>query len=126
MKYTIQQYGAALCVLLYNKSDAERRVILANLFSLLRKNRELQRLGLILQETERRLLKKEKTRKVEVETPSLLSENIKKEIEKVLGQNTLLKERIVPDLLAGMRILVDGEILIDATAKRRLYKLFSK
>lgn len=125
MKYTIQQYGEALCALLYKKSDAERRVILANLFSLLRKNRELQRLNLILQETERRLLKKEKTRKVEVETPSPLSENIKKEIDKVLGKGALLKERIVPDLLAGMRILVDGEVLIDATAKRRLYKLLS-
>lgn len=124
MKYTARQYGEALFVSLKEKSGAERKAILKKFLSILRRNRDMHSLGLILKEAEERLLKEENIRKVDVESAAPLSENIRKEIENIMRKNILLKERVNPDLLAGIKMLMDGEILIDATAKRRLDKLF--
>lgn len=126
MKYSIKQYAESLLWALADKSKEERRLVLRRFIATLRKNKDLSRLNLIWHEAERQELKKLGLRKVEIESASEVSKTLKKEIENILGKRLFIKEKVKPELLAGIRILVDQEYFIDATAKRKLDKLFLK
>lgn len=120
MKYNISQYASAFVAALEDKSTHERADMIRRFLSVVRKNKDWPRIGRILQEVERQSLRKQGMRKVGVESTASLSHEWRKEIEKVFGKKLVLEEKIKPELLAGVKILVDGELLIDASAKRRL------
>ena len=125
MKFSARQYAAALLEAASGKPEAERKRLLKRFFLLLVKNGDFARLGAVLQETERQFLKASGTRKVKVETPAPLAESVKKDIEHLVGKKVFLEETINPALLAGIRILIDEEILIDASAETQIRKMFS-
>jgi len=126
MKYSPRQYAAALRAALEEKSGHERKEILKNFVRALARARTLAKLPVILREVEKQALAAEGLKKVEVESASPVDEKTRKEIERRLGHKIFLKEKINPELLAGIRILVDDETLIDASAKRQLEKMFAK
>lgn len=126
MKYAIRQYAQALLGALEDKSGRERDEIMKRFLFIVRKNKDWPKLDRILQEAERQLLRKQGIRKVEVESTTPLSRGLRKEIEKILGKKLVLEEKIKPEILAGIKILIDGELLIDASAKRRLDLLLTK
>ena len=120
MKYTVRQYAEALNSALKGKEAAERKKAVGRFLNILRKHRDSARLGRILKEAELLHLKESGLRKVRVEAASPVTEGIKSEIKEILGDKVYLEEEVNPELLAGLRILVDEEIFIDASAKRRL------
>lgn len=124
MRYTSRQYGAALLGTLEGKTKKKREEVLRHFFSLLRKNRDTGRLSAILREVERIHLRKEGLKKVEIESAAPLTREIKKETSRLMGGKAFLREYVKPDLLAGAKILVNDELLIDASARRRLRQLF--
>ena len=83
-----------------------------------------RRLGLILKEVEKQDLREQGLKKVLVETPDPITPQIKKGIREVLGKDILIQEKINPELIAGIKILINDEILVDASAKTQLRKLF--
>ncbi len=87
---------------------------------LLRKNRDLARLERILKEFEKQWLRESGLRKVEIESAAPASGKLKEEIKKILGEKILFSEKVNAGILAGVKILVDGELMIDASAKRQL------
>lgn len=125
MKLSTKQYASALHRAISGKSEIERKHIIRNFLFILQKNRDWQRLGLILKEVERLYLRESGLRKVEVETASPVK-NLRNELEMILGKNIFMKEKINPEILAGIKILIDDEFLIDASAKGRVDKMFSK
>ena len=125
MKHTSSQYAQSLMLALKNKPENEQKKIMGNFLCILRKNRDWRERGKIFRETEKRLLKESGIKKVSVETPSPISKKLKEEIEGVFGGKIFFRAAIKNDLHAGIRIEIDDEILIDATAKSRLKKLFS-
>lgn len=126
MKYTPKQYAAAFLAALEGKSKIEREKIVRRLVENVARRGDSPRLGMIVGAIEEAHLKKEGVSKIEVEAPEALSAQVRKEIEGVLGKKTLLKEKINPAALAGLRILVNDEILIDATAETQIKKLFAQ
>ena len=84
----------------------------------------MPRLPAIFHEVERQWLMRRGITKVRVETPSGLGRETKVEIERIVKGEMLLEEKINPELLAGIKILVDGEMLIDASGRRGLERLF--
>lgn len=126
MKYSNSQYAQALWEGLKGKSASERREVLKNFLVVLRKNRDGARLNRILEEVERASLKNAGMKKVEVESAAELSRGTKREIEAILGKKIVLSGKINPAILAGMKIMVDDELLIDATASRQLSQMFLK
>ena len=126
MRYTTKQYALALFAALKNKSAADRKEIIKRFLIILRKNRDGARLKLILQETERQHLKDMGLKKVEVVSAGGLSSKVKKEMGEILGGKILWQESVESKLLAGLRILIDEENLIDASASRFLNKIFVK
>ena len=126
MRYTTKQYALALFAALKNKSATDRKEIIKRFLIILRKNRDGARLKLILQETERQHLKDMGLKKVEVVSAGGLSSKVKKEMGEILGGKILWQESVESKLLAGLRILIDEENLIDASASRFLNKIFVK
>mgnify|MGYP003395967542 CR=1 FL=1 len=125
-KHTNRQYAEALFLALKNKKGEKRKSAIKNFLLLLQKHRSSPRLGLVLKDFEKIYLKEEGQKKVLLETPNTPSKELKKEITKILGENIIISESINPSLLAGVKMLVNDELLIDATAKKYLDKMFAR
>lgn len=125
MKYTPRQYALALRAVLQNKTAAEKRGVIRNFLNLLTRNRDQSKLEMILQETEKAERKERGLYKIELASPTVISPELKKGIKKAFGRKVIFEEKIDPDLLAGLKILIEDDTLIDATAKNQLNKLFS-
>lgn len=123
MKYTPQQYAVALYAVLKGKSQTGRKEALKRFLLLLQKQRITFKLPQILREVEKQYLKEKGMQKVEVEVAAS-KKNLKQEIEKILGSKILFEEKENPELLAGIKILINDEVLVDASAKRGLELLF--
>lgn len=126
MKYSVKQYAAALVAALREKSDSEQRETARRFFVLLHRHGLWSRRLLILKEVERQFLKEHDARKVAVAAALPLSSKTRREIERTVGKNIFWQETVEPELLAGIKILVDDEILIDASAKRYVKRLFTR
>ncbi len=124
MRYTPRQYAKALHAALIKKTPDERKQILQGFVNSLLKRKSQSRLGLIVKAYEKEYLTFSGMRKVEVESVSGLSKSIRQEIEAILGKKTFFIDKTTPALLAGIRLLVDNELLVDASAKSALDKLF--
>lgn len=125
MKYSARQYAAALLAATADKSEAEQKRTIRRLLALLSRNGDRTKTSTILRETQKQYFKNAGLRKVIVEAPESISSGLAKEIKQVLGKRAIVTEKINPALLAGVKILVDDELLIDASAETRLKRLFS-
>lgn len=124
MKYKAKQYAAALFGALKDKGVAEQKEIISRFLSFLTKNREWRKISAIAKELERIQLKSKGLTKISVETVGELSTELKQRMGEILGGKTYFIHHKNPSLLAGIKILVDDEILIDASAKNRIDKMF--
>lgn len=125
MRYTPKQYALALQAALQEKTVKERKNILRNFLRLIVKNKDLPRLNLITNEVERGERKTKGILKVEISSPHPPDEGFKTELKKILGKKIFFAEKIDPNLFAGLKILIEDETLIDATAKNQLAKIFT-
>lgn len=125
MRYSPKQYASALLFALEKKSAVERKKIFQQFLSLVNKKGDSSRLGLIVRETERQYLKNEGLKKVTLESADPVSAKVRKEVEEILGRDIILEEKINPELIAGIKILVNDELLIDASAENQLRRLFT-
>jgi len=124
MGYSPRQYALALGAALTKKTAEERKNILRNFLRLIVKNKDLPRLNFIINEVERDERKTKGILKVELTSSGKISTELKKDVKKILGKKILFEEKTDPGLSAGLKILVENETLIDATAKHQLDKLF--
>jgi len=126
MRYSIKQYAATVVSALTDKSDKDEHKIITNFFNFLRRNGDFVKRREIFKEIDRVSRESKGVRKVVIEAAAPISQETKKEIEKNLGAKAIFQENINPDVLGGIKILIDDEYLVDATVKRQLDKLFSK
>ncbi|TSD03684.1 MAG: hypothetical protein Greene071436_266 [Parcubacteria group bacterium Greene0714_36] len=127
MKYTPAQYAAALAaVLKKTKTASDRKNIAARLFRCLSETRMLKQIDRIVHEADRIMRREKGGVAVAIESAAPLSGARRREVGRALGAKAVITEAVNPRLLAGMRIIIDEETLIDATAQRRLQLLFSK
>ena len=124
MKYTQKQYARIFLSACERKTEEEQKKIVRLFFRVLKKNRDYQKRDAIFREIEKQHLKNERKKKVVVQSASALSKNIKKEIVDILGKKILYAESIKRNLGAGIKILIDDEVLVDATARGQISKLF--
>lgn len=124
MKYTTGQYAAALGAALADAPAAERSVMIRRFLTLLRKNRDTRRLGAVMRKAESQSLADQGLHKVVLTSAEPVSPEVKKDIAAALHKKPLWEETIDPAMLGGIRILIDDELLIDASARRRLDRMF--
>ena len=126
MKYRVSQYAEALATATEGKSEAEQKRIVKRFSDLLVRHRMIGRAKMICVAYEKIVLRKKGMRSVRIETASPASEKIKKEIHGMLGKNIRIEAITNPDVLGGITIVVDDEILIDASVRRQMENMFRK
>ncbi len=124
MKYATGQYAAALSAALADAPDAERSAMIRRFLAMLRKNKDTRRLGAIMRKIEKQSLADQGLHKVSVASASPLTPELKKDIAAALEKKPLWEETVDPAMLGGIRILIDDELFIDASARRRLDRMF--
>src|SRR3989344_5780051 len=125
MKYSPRQYAQAIYAALEREKEKQRPESWKKILLILRRNGDMNKLPAILRSFEKVYLEEEGLQKVEIETVSPLGSDLEKEIKNVLGKKLLLNKKINPKLLAGLTIMINDEILIDGSAKRRLDRIFA-
>lgn len=123
MKYTFSHYAEAFLALCAKKTEKEQTKIARQFIAFLQKRREIRNLPHIVEAVEKRELRSSGAKKVILEFASPADEHVKKEIKRILGK-TIFQEKTRAYLLGGVRILIDDELLIDASAKRQLELMF--
>jgi F0F1-type ATP synthase delta subunit len=125
MKYKPAQYAEALAASLDGASASEMHTRVRAFAELLKKHRMLGKAEGIMRIVERRLAKRAGATRVTFETADTPSESLRKEVTGIFGGKAWIEEKVRPELLAGIRILVDDETLVDASGKRRLAEIFA-
>lgn len=126
MKYRITQYAEALHGALKAAPASKRREIMRRFAALLTRHRMSGKSDLVVAAYEKIVLQESGMRKVSIASAAPVTEQLKKEIGGILGKKILIKEETHPELLAGIKILIDNELLIDASAKRQMERIFQK
>ena len=126
MKYTNKQYASSLISALHGKAVKEQGQAIKRFLGILAKNGDAQKRNQILSEVKREYFKKNDIHKVDVQSAVKLSDSLKKDLEEALGKKIILDENIKPELIGGIKILIDDETLIDATIKTQLDKMFNR
>lgn len=125
MRYTLQQYSNSLLSALSNKGEDEIKDVLRRFLSLLARAADRKHLGRVLQEVERRYYRDAGLRRVWIESANPVSRKTLEEIKNFFGKKAIIASRVKPELLAGIKTIVDDEILVDASARSLVRKLFS-
>lgn len=124
MRYTTRQYAHALYGALRGAEDKEGQAILRRFYAFVVRNRDQQHTGRIAEEVEKIHNAEKGFHAIAVESASPVSASLKKDIENIFGGKIIFHESIHPRLLAGIKCIIDGDTVIDASAQGQLRKLF--
>lgn len=123
MRYTNEQYAESLLRALEGKSGAKQKETIRNFLYVLLRKGDFYRLPLVVQKFEKKYRAHNGINKVRIEYPDKVIAVVKKQIENILGKKIVWEEKTNSTLLAGIKIVVNDELLIDASAKRQLDKM---
>lgn len=126
MKYKREIYAGALAQSLTAATTAAgEKKVLASFLKMMVRNGDIGQARRVLDHAERLLAKLGKGDMVVVESARPLKASSKKKIEALFPNAGNIEERILPSLVAGVRVRVNDERELDATLSTRLTKLFS-
>lgn len=124
MKYPAHIYAKALAEVITDANAKNEREAEKNFLSLLRKNGDESHLRKIVEEAARFARGKRGIRKVIIESARPLKESQRKTMRYLIKENDIIEEKIVPDLVAGVRIVVNDELQFDGSLKSKLNAIF--
>jgi len=124
MKYRIAHYAEALHAALKDAPASKHKGIMRRFAALLSRHRMSGKSDLIAAAYEKIVLRESGTRKVKIESAAPASEGLKRAIREILGKKVFIEDHTNPELGAGIKILVDDELLIDASAKLHMEEMF--
>ena len=125
MKYSPKLYATAFSELASGPlKPAEEKNLIANLLRTVEKNGDRSGLQKILAETDRLLRAKSGRRKVVLETARALDPKSLTELQHLFQKKDIVETRLNTDLVAGVKVTVDGERQFDGSLRRKLDKLF--
>lgn len=126
MKYTARLYADALAAALHEATSREQeKTIIGNFAKLVLKRGDEALLPKALELAERLLAKQGKGDVVVIESARPLSNADRTKFTKQFSKAGHVEERIVPSLVAGVRITVNDERELDASLVARLRTLFT-
>ena len=123
MKYSVATYARALVESVASSKDDAG--IVKRFMALLVRNGDEAVASKIVSVASAQLAKKNGGRSVVIESARPLHSAQRAHIMKSFSSNDIVEEKINPSLRAGVRIMIDGEQLIDASLSHKLQKLFN-
>ncbi|MDO8500118.1 MAG: F0F1 ATP synthase subunit delta [bacterium] len=124
MRYPSSIYASSL--LEASKGKKLSKEVARRFFVILMRNGDTAKLPEILKNLEELYYKKEGITKVEVFSVRDVKEEIEPELKKLFGHNMVTEFNIDKEIVGGVILKINNELVIDASVKRRLEKLFSK
>lgn len=119
MKYAPHLYAKALVEVLGDqKADQEEAA--KHFLALVRKNGDEGRLGKILEEASRLARGRNGVRKVTIESARALTPAQESALRAFMGPGDVVEKRIAPELVAGVKIILDDELQFDGSMKHKL------
>lgn len=126
MRYTNKQYARALVeALIEEKNQIRRKKIIGSFLDILKRDHRSGQLRFIVNETEREYYAMQGLHRLDVYSVAPLPDRVLSEMKAALGGTVAVNEHTDPSVLGGARLLIDGETLIDASARRQLERLFT-
>lgn len=130
MKYKPKIYAEALVDLILkrpasDKSSAGEEKIVDNFLKLLQKNGDMGKAGQIVSLAKKIFIKKTGRRQLTIESARKIKANQKALIESILHKGDVVAEKINKDLLAGIKIIIDGERQFDTSMQKKLENIFN-
>lgn len=123
MKYKPKLYAKSLAEAILKK-DADEKKIIDNFLKLLKKNGDMGKAGHIISLAKKIFIKKTGRRHLTIESARKIKAKQKELIESILRKGDIVEEKIDKDLLAGIKIIIDGEQQFDASFSKKLQSLF--
>lgn len=125
MKYQAKDYAKAFLAAVEGKSGEEHRLMMKRFLNAVKKFGDEKNLSKILAALELAVTKERGGREVIMESAREILASLRTALVAGFKPNDLIRERTNPALIAGIRILINGEWMVDASLKRRLEKLFT-
>jgi len=124
MKIKPKIYARVLVdVMMSKKNTGNEKKIVDNFLKLLKKNVDVKNAMEIIRLAEVFILQKTGNKKITLETAREIGrKNIFKEI---VRRHDIVEEKINPELIAGIRVTVNGENQLDFSLKNKLDKIFN-
>jgi F0F1-type ATP synthase delta subunit len=120
MKYNYKIYVKALVSALDEAQDlAQKEKIIKNFLSLIQKNKDTRQLKKIIDFASKIIYKKEGRQRIILET-ARPQNNLKNLFQKFFNEKDIIEEKINPNILAGIRIVINDEKELDFSFKKRL------
>lgn len=123
MKYSASLYAKALDEALADP-QANQAEMAKNFLELVRKNGDEAHLRKILDEASRLARGRVKMRKVTVESARTLAKSQEAMVKSFLKPGDVVEYEINPDLIAGVKIIVNDENQLDGSLRSKLDALF--
>jgi F0F1-type ATP synthase delta subunit len=126
MKYSVQNYAKALVVALAEIGPEHQHDALRRFVDLLEKNGDEVHANKIVDAVVRLLRKQAGGREVVLEAARPIADGNLKALKEIFaGPNDTIITKVDRRLMAGVRVLVDGEREFDGSLKRKLDALFA-
>ena len=126
MHYKPQFYARALSESLHARmSEKEKESLVKNFVARVLRHGDGEDLKKIIAEVERMIREKQGIRKVTIETARPQKFNAHKLFGKFLEKSDVVEMIMNPNLVAGVKIIVNDEQELDMTLKSKLQKLFT-
>lgn len=122
-KYSVKDYARAFA--LAAKESGNEAEVVKNFLSLIAKNGDAAKLKKILAEAEKLVRADAGLRKLTLETARPLTGNAGETLQGFVKKNDVLEEKVVPELVAGVRITIDDERQFDASLAKKLQRMFA-
>jgi F0F1-type ATP synthase delta subunit len=123
MKYSSDIYAEALTESVAGKSATEASNFIGRFIRIVAKNGDLGHASSILETFSRKMTKKNGNKYVTLEYARPAREDKKNALASQFGKDDVMVEKINPELIAGVRITIDGEREIDLSLSGKLKKL---
>ena len=123
----IKLYAEALAEIIIEKKaegpERSRRTV-ANFVKLLVSEGLEKKAGQILDLAEDMLLAKQGKKKITFETARKMTSHQKKILESIAKDGDIIKEKINPEIIAGVKIIINNSRQFDETMKSKLQNIF--
>lgn len=123
----VKIYAKALAEVSFKKhSAADEKKIADNFLKFLIKNRAENKAKEILNLAEDLLLAKDGNNKINFQTARKITAGQKELLQSFAKDGDKIKETINPELIAGIKIIINDSKQFDASMQKKLRKIFSK
>jgi F0F1-type ATP synthase delta subunit len=126
MRYSTQNYAKALAAAVSQAKPEDGTRIIKNFLGLLQKSGDETHAGKIIKEAARTLLLQDGGREIVFESARPLAAQSHKAFQEFATSKDVVTLRTDPGLVAGVRVVINGEREFDGSLKGKLDKLFAE